>query len=81
MLLAGYIPKHHCKTPDNSSIKNWIPKDENGNYESCSIYVNSSVSNETVSCTDGWEYEDENWGLTIVNEVINLEKALCNVYK
>ena len=74
-MLAGYIPKHHCKIPDNSSIQAWIPKDEDGNYESCSIYVNSSVSNDskaTVPCTDGWDYTEADCGLTIVNEVIPL---------
>ena len=66
---AGYIPKHHCKFPENSSIQQWIPRDNEGNLESCSIFVNSTVSNKTVDCTDGWEYEDQNCGLTIVNEV------------
>ena len=67
---SDYIPKHHCKIPDNSSKEQWILKNENGSFESCSMFVNSSVSNDTIDCIDGWEYDDEDCGITIVNEVM-----------
>ena len=66
--LAPQTP-HHCKTPADSSLEEWLPVDSNGKFESCSMYKNLSINNETVPCTNGWKYNEEETGPSIISKV------------
>ncbi|XP_077868573.1 organic cation transporter protein-like [Saccoglossus kowalevskii] len=64
VFLTAVPDTYHCTIPDGSSLNESIPIidiDENGDpvYDSCSMYVNSSVDNSTTECTDGWHYEKQ----------------------
>ena len=68
----GYKPSHHCKLPDNTSVLNdWIPRQDNLKLSSCSMYVNSSVNNDTMDCLNGWVFDESISGPTIVSKVTN----------
>ncbi len=79
----GATPDHHCKLPPDRLPNDSIPVIEtlqgslyienDLEYSSCKQYVNLTYeSNETISCTDGWWYDDDMYGSTIVTEV-NME--------
>ncbi|CAH1797125.1 unnamed protein product [Owenia fusiformis] len=69
IIFAGMEPSHHCKVPDNSTINETIPMetDDDGvsSLSKCSMYFNGT--NETTSCSNGWEYSME-YGPTIITE-------------
>ncbi|XP_070542002.1 organic cation transporter protein-like [Ptychodera flava] len=69
----GGTPSHLCHVPEGVQLNESIPVEADSTdgqhvYSSCLMYENyTSASNNTVSCTDGWEYDppDE---ITIVTE-------------
>ena len=74
---TGYKPPHHCKLPDNTSASHkWIPRQNNSELFSCSMYVNSSVNNDTIDCPNGWVFDESVSGPTIVSKV---SKSFCTV--
>jgi len=71
-LLSGGEPEHHCMVPSGQKLNATIPrewKDKKWRYSQCSRYVNSTVSNETTSCDDGWYYDRSEFTSTIVSDV------------
>ena len=67
-MATGHTPDHHCRLPAGASFNHSIPRDSNGKLSQCSMYLNSSFSNRTLSCLQGWTY-DPNDSYTIVNKV------------
>ena len=63
------ISPHHCAVAPGYSLNETIPVDEDGNYVNCEEYVNLSISMETQSCTRGWDYDTELYGVSITSEV------------
>jgi len=64
-VIVAYTPPHHCHVPAAEDVvlshMNWtIPWDHKQDaYSSCKIYVNSSLGNRTVACSDAvneWDY-------------------------
>ncbi|XP_077864839.1 organic cation transporter protein-like [Saccoglossus kowalevskii] len=72
VFLGGFPDTFYCNVPEGSSLNETIPlvEDDDGElvYDSCTMYVNSSVDNSTTECTDGWYYESEYFVETIVTE-------------
>ncbi len=71
--LSGAQPGHHCKIPQglvpSESIPTVTENDETW-LDKCNVYKNYSAAlNETEPCTNGWTYDTEVTGNTIVNEV------------
>lgn len=62
------VPPHHCTVTPGNTLNQTIPTDEDGVYLRCEEYVNSSVSKETQSCSNGWEYDTELYGESISSE-------------
>ncbi|XP_077864840.1 organic cation transporter protein-like [Saccoglossus kowalevskii] len=73
IVFTGAVPDtYYCAIPEASSLNESIPiidvdEDSDPVYDSCSMYVNSSVDNSTMECIDGWYY-DWQLGETIVTE-------------
>ena len=65
-VFIGWTPPHHCAVPANQSKDDVIPRNSDGTYSSCQIYVNKSVNNDTKDCTS-WSY-DSNGYETMVTE-------------
>jgi len=55
-----------------------IPKDEDGEYIKCEMYVNDS-RNETTRCTE-WQYNLGNIGPTVASEVTYERFCNCLFY-
>jgi len=71
-VFPGGEPEHHCVVPSGQTLNATIPlelKDKKWRYSRCSRYVNSSVSNETTSCDQGWYYDNSEFHSTIVSDV------------
>ncbi|XP_064619911.1 organic cation transporter protein-like isoform X2 [Lineus longissimus] len=56
-VFLGGVPEHRCRIPENVTATR---------VGHCQLYFN--VTNETTSCTYGWEYPDKEFGNTIVSE-------------
>ncbi|XP_070573944.1 organic anion transporter 3-like [Ptychodera flava] len=61
---AAWPSSYHCSLAEGHHKNQSIPVeeyDENGEpvFDSCHMYVNSSVDNTTTQCTDGWDYQAE----------------------
>ena len=54
MCYAGAWPEHHCKVADGALLNETIPKEEDGSYSKCKMYVGGD-RNTTVKCKE-WEY-------------------------
>jgi len=66
-MYEGAWPEHHCKVADGALLNETIPKEEDGSYAKCKMYVGDD-RNKTTACDD-WQY----FGYishTIVSEVI-----------
>ena len=64
----GAWPEHHCKVAEGALVNETIPRDEDGEYVKCEMYVDDS-RNETTRCTE-WQYNLGDIGHTIVSQVI-----------
>ncbi|XP_077995053.1 organic cation transporter protein-like [Glandiceps talaboti] len=72
VFIAAWPDSYYCSIPEGSYMNDTIPVedwDENGQpiYDGCSMYVNKSVDNSTTSCTNGWDYVQEQ-AETIISE-------------
>ncbi|XP_070565753.1 organic cation transporter protein-like [Ptychodera flava] len=69
---AGFPETYYCNVGENSQLNQSIPiidmEDGSPVYDNCYMYVNSSVDNSTMPCSDGWYYESDNFAETIVTE-------------
>lgn len=81
------IPTHHCRPPANANLSTdgeleaWLPRDRQGQPESCLHYTipqqgppfpNGTDANSTGAtepCTNGWIYDNSTFPSTIVTEV------------
>jgi len=71
----GAWPEHHCKVADGALLNETIPKEEDGSYAKCKMYVGDD-RNKTAACDD-WQY----FGYishTIVSEVTELQHYLLS---
>ena len=68
----AYEPPHHCKLPANSTVDEWIPHDSSGELSSCSMFINSSVCNQTSACVHGWQFDQSLSGPTMVSKVLSV---------
>lgn len=64
IVFLGGIPEHRCKTPQNSAFNGTISRTTAAR---CYMFDNSSISNTTVRCRNGWEYYG-GMGPTIASE-------------
>nr|XP_055170998.1 solute carrier family 22 member 6 isoform X3 [Nyctereutes procyonoides] len=80
------IPTHHCRPPANANLSTdgeleaWLPRDRQGQPESCLHYTipqqgppfpNGTDANSTGAtepCTNGWIYDNSTFPSTIVTE-------------
>ena len=70
ILFVGQIFPHHCRVSEAKSFNSSIPIDDvTGDLAQCIQYDNSSVSNVTVGCTEGWVHSAPPGETTIVMEV------------
>lgn len=73
-ILVTYVPPHHCKLPKNATVNESIPEENLFGVEMpsrCYMYENLSFPEENFSlikCKDGWEYDLEPYGKTVINE-------------
>jgi len=75
VLCVGAWPEHHCKVAEGALLNETIPKEEDGSYSKCLMYVTNDT-NETTKCTE-WQYFGD-VGHTIVSEVITI-RCCCNL--
>ena len=70
MSIYGARPPHRCSLPDGHFTNTSIPEKEDGQLDSCNVWVNyTSATNQTEYCPNGWQYKLEEGESTIVNEV------------
>ena len=75
-MFVGAQPGHHCAIPEGVSINDSIPytkdeADDKYKLDKCKVFQNfSKVKNVTEECPDGWVYDTEVTGKTIVSEVL-----------
>uniref|UniRef100_T1IXG4 Major facilitator superfamily (MFS) profile domain-containing protein n=1 Tax=Strigamia maritima TaxID=126957 RepID=T1IXG4_STRMM len=63
------ISPHHCQISDGISLNDSIPRLDNGEYESCSMYINfDDHSAGTTDCTHGWTHYPQDGKWTIIQE-------------
>lgn len=66
-------PSHHCTLRDGYLLNQSVPIEEveNGDtvYSQCLEYSNPDIRNSTRECQNGWEYETDVYGETIISEV------------
>lgn len=70
-IYQGLEPSYHCSATPGLGLNESVPwHDEDGNvvYSSCQQFVNSSESNRTRSCTNGWTYLSESSYTSIVSK-------------
>ena len=73
-------PPHHCLLPANATLNASIPRELHGGkwrWNQCHVYVNSSYSNDTETCPNGWHY-DTDYTSTIVSEVSSSSRSSNN---
>lgn len=78
-LVSGGEPKHRCMVPNDQNLQEAIPlelKDKKWRYSQCERFVNSSISNDTISCDAGWWYDKSEFLSTIVSDVSTIHSDL-----
>ena len=73
-------PPHHCLLPANATLNASIPRELHGGkwrWNQCHVYVNSSYSNDTETCPNGWHY-DTDYTSTIVTEVSSSSRSISS---
>ncbi|XP_028413363.1 organic cation transporter protein-like [Dendronephthya gigantea] len=69
VFLAAKTP-HHCTLAANQTLRDFIPlvvRDNKEQFDGCSIYTKYS-GNESEPCRNGWTYDLEERGNTIISE-------------
>ena len=74
IVFIAEIPPHHCNVGSNTTL----PVNEDNEYLQCEEFVNPDWKNKTTDCSDGWYYDTEESGRSIVSDVSN--DISCNVY-
>ncbi|XP_071835101.1 organic anion transporter 3-like [Apostichopus japonicus] len=64
VVFIAETPLHHCDVGTNTTL----PETEDNVYESCEEFVDPEWKNETMACSDGWYYDTELYGHSIVSE-------------
>lgn len=64
-------PPHHCTVCENCTLEDSIPVQDGDPliFEQCLEYVNPEWKNETQPCSNGWQYDTELYGDSIVSDV------------
>ena len=66
-------PAHRCNIPEGALVNESVPMEMQYGYPApsqCSMYVNFSISNDTMPCNDGWWYDPASgYDETIVSSV------------
>ena len=74
--ISGDAPAYRCNVPVNQSLNDTIPHNiVNGKltYEQCVQYLNRTISNATVPCSDGYWYDPSaGYESTLVTDVSTL---------
>ena len=80
-VVAGGEPVHHCLVPAGETVESMIPREHHGlkssssvdkrswRYSQCERYVNSTISNATMPCDAGWNYDQSEFHSSIVSDV------------
>lgn len=72
-----FEPNHWCKVPGREQaglgLESWknltIPRESDGEFSKCKMFTDTSgSSSETVTCTQGWEYDLTDYDHTIPSD-------------